>query len=73
MNMKLDLDDNFQKDLQFYAFNEPSATLQGSPFFKKHQQSALSKEPKQIRQACINTGVFPKNDFERVTKSMFDN
>ena len=71
--MKLNLDDNFQKDLQYFVFNEPSATLKGSPLFKKHQLPMHDKGPKQIRQANINTSVFPKNDYERVTKSMFDN
>ena len=47
--------------------------LQGSPNFKKNNNSVFQKAPKQIRQANMSTGAYPRNDYERVTRSMFDN
>lgn len=52
-------------------FNLTFGTWQQSPRAKG--KSIFSRAPQQIRQGCMNTGAFPKNDYERVARSLFDN
>lgn len=49
LNTKLEIDGNPPQGLHAVVFNDPSMTLQGSPHFKKNNNSVFQRAPKQIR------------------------